>query len=245
MTFISCGFLIAIQEAAKRNISFTLEPSMYAAYTIATDKIKQMVPYSASIVAVALVFSGCTFLFVVVAAMTLHSRSKVNLHCNALILAFVCALLTVVTKTYYHSLVVQAVANLPNAVSPSTNSDYVQVAEQMESAYGFWGTPTTLLVGIISVLCIASLGAAAVTSKPLPTSTREEPTLSIREEPILSTHEAPILATHETPIPYNEPNQAPTTRDTTVDKMKKYCRFCGAQILRDSVFCEECGKKII
>jgi hypothetical protein len=219
--FILAEIVAFVGGAIKGSTELNFDYSTIASYKAATDQINQLIAVYQPINYISYVFEVGTLLFAVVAGITLHSSSKKKLHRGVLILAFVFGLLTLATRYYYNSLTAEALAALPTVLDQGTLSAYAAVEQQFQAAYGFWGAPADSLVGIMLILSVASLGAASATTRPRVVWTRDE-----------SNQQASVVETARE-----------ATAPDTISK-RKYCRYCGAGILKASKFCEECGKSL-
>jgi len=124
---------------------------------------------------------------------------------------------------------------LPSIVDESVLQTTLEIEQRFQQAYGFWGTPAPDAVRIIfSLAGLAVFVGAWITSGHF-TLWQPPPTLAVA--PTTPPIQEPVIPTAETSSAV-----APTTVMPAMPT--KFCRFCGAKIPRDSMYCEECGAKL-
>jgi hypothetical protein len=131
---------------------------------------------------------------------------------------------------YYAYLTDQAMAKLPFLVSSSVVQNAMSVQQQFNAAYGFWESSLYYAIRTILIVVVAaSFIGTVLTSK---TTTTWTPTALVQEQMPATTSKAEA-GSSESDV--GSPTLSPT----------KFCRYCGAKILRESKFCEECGKNLV
>jgi hypothetical protein len=160
--------------------------------------------------------------FAVTAVGTLHPiERKRTSHEVAIVGSIFSFVISWIFKWYYARLTQSATVQF---FGPQSMQTVTQVEEQFSAAQGFWGTATP---GAINALCalvylVLFIGALFTT---IHYTVWTPP-------PAVPSPSAPELTK-----PVTEPSVKPAAST-------KFCRFCGAKILRDSEYCEECGKRL-
>ena len=224
--FISAEIISFVAGAVRGSTTLYFDPSTIYSYNTVSDKITQLIAPYQTISYLSYVFEVATLSFAIIAGVTLHSSSKRKLHRAALVLGFICGVLTLASRYYYNTLTAQALSALPTLFFQSTLSAYSQAEQQFQSAYGFWGAPADYIVDLILIVSVGSLGAALATTHPRLVWTRNE-----------SSQPATISERIKQAQPISE-------NLTTNNGGEKYCRYCGVLIPSTSKFCEECGKPL-
>jgi hypothetical protein len=157
---------------------------------------------------------------------TLHSL-KTKTHTRILSVTAVLFFVYVGLTYYYVYLTDQAMAKLPFLVSSSVLQNAMNVQQKFNAAYGFWESSLYYAIRTILIVIVAASFIGAILTTKTPTTWT--PTELVQEEmPATSKAEAVPTQVDSPPVP-------PT----------KFCRYCGAKILRESKFCEECGKNLV
>jgi hypothetical protein len=165
---------------------------------------------------------------VIASAATLKRRT---LHELPVLLAPFIVTADILLEGRYESLTQQALTQLPSWMDYGTLLDALQIQQRFNAAYGFWGSPEYhTLANILSWVTVGFLTVAAFTMKSVTASkTKVRKTESIPE--IVPIEKAPTTK-----------EQAPTPQKPSGTK---FCRYCGAKIVKGSKFCEECGKSLV
>jgi hypothetical protein len=178
----------------------------------------------------------------IVAVSTLHSLSenKASLHKVGALGAAAALLVSLGLKGYYGVMTDQALRGLHDLVCSEYGSrctgildTATQIQQRFNAAYGFWGSASYEWASLVLVTASAALlVGAALTTKVVSTWQPSSFDVSFPPPPTLEPAR-PVIETASV---------APTIAST---KPTKFCRFCGARIVRDSMFCEECGKRLV
>jgi len=217
-----------VQGWVKGSTTLYLSNAVIEEYETVMSKMAELTaPYEyLSWLAVALEL--ITLILAVLAVASLHSIKDKNTHGGAIVGTAATFIIAMITKLFYISATDAALTRLPSVVDADLLATARQVQEDFQRRYGFWGTPAP---DAVNILCsLAGLGlfmAALITTQhftvwqptPADLSRPPPPGLELTRPVIEEVTAKPTMAT-------------------------KYCRFCGARIVRDSVFCEECGKKL-
>jgi ribosomal protein L40E len=171
-------------------------------------------------------------LLLIMSVATLHSTTKQAFHRVAVYGALVAFLAKWGAYALYDNLVTQAVGRLKLESGLLSTANEVQA--RFVAAWGFWGSQAydslTVLLSLIFLVLLAFAVWELYMEKVVSVWPSMQPTVGT-VEPL-----APIAmpASAQTNAPSAEAKQAET----------KFCRYCGARIIRDSKFCEECGTKL-
>jgi hypothetical protein len=196
------------------------------AYTTVAEKASQLTAPYQYLVTTNIAVDLLALIFVIISVVSLHSISNKHLHLYTVILAPIFLIIDMGLNGYYNMVTQDALAKLPTLIDSGTWHIASEVDQKFATANGFWGSPTQHgIVTILSFLAVAILVIAIFTTK---VSSEWLP-----PKPVVST---PIA------VPL-QPAPAPVLGDTQ-RRATKFCRYCGAKILRDSKFCEECGKRL-
>ncbi len=194
------------------------------AYNTLTEKTDQILaPYATLLAAVTVLDFLAIGVILASAATFRRSIHKV--------VVFVAPFITtadILLEGYYRSLTQQALTQLSSIMDTNTLNVALQVQEKFNAAYGFWGSPEYYSsVSVLSWATVVLLIVAAFTMKSI--------TLS---EPVVGETKS---------IPEVVPSEKPPTpkERSRIPPGLKFCRYCGAKILRESMFCEECGSKLV
>jgi hypothetical protein len=217
-----------VQGFVKGSTTLYLSNAVVEQYETVTSKIAQLTAPYEYLKWLALGMELITLVLAILAVASLHSIKERNTHDAAIVGTMGTFIISMVTKLDYTSATDAALARLPSMVDARTIETARQVEEQFRVAYGFWGTAGP---GAANILCsLLGLGlfiGALFTShqytvwQPVPSDLSHpppptlEPTRLVAEQPIAK----PTVPT-------------------------KFCRYCGARIVRDSKFCEECGARL-
>lgn len=179
--------------------------------------------------------------FVVSSAATLHSVSSRRVHRIAVIGAPLLFVAHFIAAYQYGSLTEKALSELDKMVPYEQLRIASEVQQKFESAYGFWGGPAYTLINIFTWISVVALLGAVFTLRvpviwqPLQQVPASLPTALQGK----LGGEAPIA---HAPVAISPVEPSPST--ATVVPTTKFCRQCGAKILRDSNYCEECGTSL-
>lgn len=217
-----------VSGAVKGSTQLYLDSSTFQTYQFVYGELnKLLAPYQylvylSAIWELAYVILGVTLIA------TLNSwRGK--LHLITAILTPLFVVLDMATSYYYTILSQEAMARLPAII---LSSDMLNVAAQtdmkFEAAYGFWGTPSNLVRGLLNLIGLITLLVAVVSCRVTysfqPSKTEEKVQVSI-------------------PSP-DSSQTVPSPNRQSEGINYKFCRYCGVRIPRESKFCEECGKSL-
>jgi len=169
---------------------------------------------------------------VISSAATLRSFSRKRLHRIATFSAPLVMVAHFAIMYVYDSLTKKALSELPSTVPSQQLVVATEVQQRFDTAYGFWGGPAYAIVIFFSWIALFALVGAALTPRAL------QPTL----QPLVIS--APQESPLKTPIAHPSVPTSPVTSATVV-LATKFCRQCGAKILRDSKYCEECGTRLV
>jgi len=178
---------------------------------------------------------------VISSAATLHSVSRRQLHRIAVVGAPLLLVAHFIAAYQYGSLTEKALSELPKMVPYEQLRIASEVQQRFESTYGFWGGPAYTLINIFTWISVAALLGAVFTLRvpviwqPLQQVPASLPT-AVQDK---LGGETPIA---HPPVAISPVEPSPST--PTVVPATKFCRQCGAKILRDSNYCEECGTRL-
>jgi hypothetical protein len=205
-----------------------LDYSTIQAYTLVGQKTSELTAPYEYLNNLAMSLELFSLVFMLVSAATVHSLRK-SLHFAAVVLGPVVMIADMVAKAHYNSLTDQALARLPSLVDSYSLRLAYAAQNRFDAAYGFWAAPAQTLNGLLSLIGLVFLIVAIFTFK------------------VASTW---IPSEAQVPQPAVEPEPAHTTIPGKIETRQvasielKFCRYCGARILRTSKFCEECGKRL-
>ena len=172
-----------------------------------------------------------TLIIVIAAVATLHSIKDRRTHLGAIVGVIVLFCIHFVTLTYYDNVTQQALSQLPGLVNADTLETAHEVEEALYRECGFWCTPASDVFNIVFSLAYVGLFvAASVTAR----------VVTVWQPAVVAAIPVPAPAPARVPEP--PPVAAPTTPTSAIST--KFCRFCGAKIVRESKYCEECGAKL-
>jgi len=217
-----------VQGYVKGSTTLYLSNAVIEQYETVTSKIAQLTTPYEYLNWLALGMELITLILAILAVGSLHSIKDKNTHGAAIVGTVATFIIGMITQWYYISATDVALTRLPSMVDSDVLTTARQVQEEFQRRYGFWGTPAP---DAVNILCsLAGLGlfmAALITTEhftvwqPTPTDLFRPPAPAPEERPVI---EPPAVV-----------SAMPT----------KFCRFCGATIIRDSMFCEECGRKLV
>jgi hypothetical protein len=169
----------------------------------------------------------------IAAAATLHSGEMRDLHRVTVYGAVVVFLSRWTASTLYVGRTTQAVAALN--IDPDTLRTANDVQSQFAAQAGFWQSQTFNLLTIALSLLFLALAVFAAWELHAMKVVSVWPSV----QPGVATMEpTAVVPLAVAPAPPALEPPAPQSAST------KFCRFCGAKILRDSGYCEECGKRL-
>jgi hypothetical protein len=167
----------------------------------------------------------------IVAIATLHSFKGRATHLGVIVGVIVLFCIHYVTRTYYLHVTQQALSQLSGFFNEDTMTTAQGVEEALFQKCGFWCTPSSDVINIIlSLIDVGLFVAASLTWR----------VVSVRPPTEVAVVPAAVPAPESVPQP-----QVTEAATAALATQTKFCRFCGAKILRDSEYCEECGKKLI
>jgi len=217
-------FLPAEEQGAYRLVSLIAEEltAPYAPLTVVWTGLE--------LIALALTFA---------AVATLHSVRERKTHEVTTLCAAVSVTVSMVLKWMQHSLEERALLQLPNLLCQFTPNCFQSLELAMRAdarfvaRYGFWGPPSEYVILTFLIACIALLWAAALTTK-VSRTWQPTPTLAV----------APTLPMPEPVRPTAETSEAVAPSTVMLATPTKFCRYCGAKIPRDGMYCGECGTRL-
>jgi hypothetical protein len=224
--------LAFISDYVKASVRLYLSNDETTAYNYFTREIaKATAPYEVWN-AIAMGADLLLVLFLIIGAATLHSTTKQALHrVYGVYGALVAFLARWGAYALYYYLVMQAMSGLNLESGLFERGQQVQA--RFVAAAGFWNSQAYNLVMILLALILLVLLAFAAWELHMEKVVSVWPSMQ------------PTVGTVEPLPPIAIPASAQTVAPSVEAKAEtKFCRHCGAKILRDSAFCEECGGKL-
>ncbi len=224
-----------VQGWVKGSTTLYLPNAMIEEYEAVMSKMAELTAPYEYLSWLAIALELITLILAVVAVASLHSIKDKNTHDAAIVGTVATFIIGMITKQYYISATDAVLTRLPSLVDADVLATAREVQENLQRRYGFWGTPAP---DTVNMLCsLASLGlfmAALLTTQHYSVW---QPTPALAVAPTTPPIQEPVIPTVETSAAV-----APTTVMPAMPT--KFCRFCGAKIVRNSKFCEECGAKL-
>lgn len=215
-----------IAGAVLASTTLLLLPDQITAYNMLAQRTDLLLAPYESLKNIVIIFDFAAVVVVIASAATLKSYSKRTFHTAFVVLAPIIASGDILLEGLYSSLTQQALTQLPSTMDMGTLIPALQVQKQFNAAYGFWGSPEyNTITNILSWATVGLLIVAALTMK----------STTVRETNVEKTESVPEFV----PI-----QKHPTKEEGPMPSGTKFCRYCGAKILRDSKFCEECGSEL-
>lgn len=247
---VTCGVLLVlvgegmafISGFVKGSTLLYLDYDTISAYEAVARTVGELTAPFENLTNVATVLDIALIAAVVIIGATLHSFSKMSLHRAGALIAPVLLAGEMTTSYYHSSLVDEALLKLPSKVSPYTLQIAAQAQTKFDVAYGFWGAPADLARGALTVAALGALVICAFTYGRIDSVWKREGPIMTPQETVRPAF-APETETQPSII-ITPPPTSITHSQNELEKPTKYCRYCGARILRDSKFCEECGKNL-
>jgi len=169
-----------------------------------------------------------TLVLAIAAVATLHSIKESETHFVAIVVVIVLFFAQFATISIYDNRTQQALSQLPSLVSAETLETARTVEEALYRECGFWCTPASNVFNVVFSLAYVGLFvAASLTARPV----------TVWQPAVVAAIPVPAPAPARVP----EPPQVATGETIPT----KFCRYCGAKILRDSKYCEECGARLV
>lgn len=241
VSFVFVEILAFLGGAVKGGtLLYDLSYDEVQAYTLVSNRIAEALGPYQYLLNLATAYDFIAIGSVITAALTMRSR-KTTLHRAALLVAVITILIEVTAALYYAALVPQITSQVASQIGAgivngvngaSIVNTAASVQGKLHDAYGFWDSSLYYAgSNLLTFVSLALFGGAALTSKTRETwETESFPTIPPQ-----------AVAPLETPISKTPQEQ---TSVKPIAKSTKFCRYCGAKILRESKFCEECGMKL-
>lgn len=237
---LSSLFLILLAEglsfvsgAVNGSIKLYLAPDQIYAYTEVNRRIAEAMAPFQGVYYLGMGIELLTVLLLIMGAATLHSTTTQVLHRVTVYGAVVAFLVSRAALTLYYVKRTQVISAL--GIDP----DLLRTANHVQSRFaaeaGFFGSSAFYILSILLPLILLFLLAFAA--------------WELYTKKIVSVWQPTSMDVSLPPPPAPEPARpvietgsvVPTIAST---KPTKFCRFCGAKIVRDSKFCEECGMNL-
>jgi hypothetical protein len=217
--------------AVKDSIRLNLAPYAISAYEYVMKQIAEAIAPYHWMYDLGAGMELLTILLLIMGAATLHSTTKQRLHRVTVYGAVLALLARWAASALYYIKTTQVLSVL------NIDPDLLRTANDVQSSFaaeaGFWGSSafnilSSLLLLIVSVL-LAFAAWQLYSNRVVSVWPSMQPTVGT-VEPV-----APVA------MPASAQMMAPSVE---AKAETKFCRYCGAKILRDSKFCEECGGKL-
>jgi hypothetical protein len=220
LTVAGMGFIFG---AVRASTTLLLPYDQIDAYNTLTQTTDQLMTANGGywLLAVVYLIDFLVICVVIASAATLRSSR----HKIIVFVAPFVATADILLEDYYTSFIQHLLTQLQQIMGTNILNTALQVQQKFNTAYGFWGSPE--YYATVAVLSWATVGLLIVAAFTMKSVTVSESTVGKAES-------APEFVPSEKP-PTTE--QGPSRR--------KFCRYCGAKIVRNSKFCEECGCQLI
>jgi hypothetical protein len=217
-----------VQGFVKGSTTLYLSNAVIEEYETVMSKMAELTAPYEYLSWLAIALELITLILAVLTVASLHSIKDKNTHGAAIVGTVATFIVGMIAKLFYISATDASLTRLPSVVDADLLATARQVQEDFQRRYGFWGTPAPDAVNILCSLAGLGLFIAALITTQHFTVWQPTPT-DLSRPPAPAPEESPVI----------EPPAVVTAKPT------KFCRYCGARIVRDSKFCEECGKSLV
>lgn len=221
--------LSTISGAVNGSIKLYLAPDQIYAYEEVNRRIAEAMAPFQGMYYLGVGIELLTVLLLIMGAATLHSTTQQRVHRATVYGAVVAFLSRWGAYTLYDVKRTQVTSAL--GIDP----DLLRTANDVQSRFaaeaGFWSSSAFYILSILLALILLFLLAFAA--------------WELYTRKIVSVWQPTPTDLSRPPAPAPEPARPVTEQAIAKPTVPtKFCRHCGAKIPRDSMFCEECGKKL-
>jgi hypothetical protein len=225
---LSAEAISFVQGFVKGATTLSLSYDTIAQYKTVMSKMTELTAPYEYLNWLAIALELITLILAVVAVASLHSIKGRSTHDAAVVGTIATFAVGMIVKWYYIRATDAALAKLPSIIGARMWETARMVEEWFRVAYGFWGTAGPDAANVLCSLFGAGLFVGALFTSHQHMVWQPAPADLARPPP-------------PSPEPTRPVTEQPIAKQTVPTK---FCRYCGARIVRDSIFCEECGAKL-